>query len=102
MVNLDNYIYYSICEKSFDFYKYSHFSTYRNFCNIIRLEAKYNSLTNSNIILFNEISKYLYDIYNLDRATSLKYIVDFFDEEKYIVFYEPVKLVASIYKNSFN
>lgn len=104
MVLLDNYIYYSICDKSYDIFKRSAYSTYRNFCNNIKHEIESNSgsLHTTTNFIFWQIGEYIKVVYDLDFNQCLDYIFKYFINEKYKTFEEPMVCIKSAYKNSFN
>lgn len=103
MNSLDNYIYYSLCEKSYELFKMGNYSTYRNFCKNIKNEIEMNKVSHSTTnFIFWKLGEYLKMIYGFDFNESLGYIIDYFLKEKYKIFEEPMICIASAYKNSFN
>jgi hypothetical protein len=52
--------------------------------------------------IINKIHEHLMLIYGLDSDICFQYIGDYFFEQKYIIFEEPVRLVHDYFKNSFN
>lgn len=103
MGSFDNYVYYSICEKSYEMFKLTGYSTYRNFCKNIKNEIDGESrLDNTTNHIFWNIGEYIKLIYGFEFDEAVGYIINYFLEEKYMVFEEPVVCIASAYKNSFN
>ena len=103
MVSLDNYIYYSICEKSHEIFENTAYATYRNFCKNIKDEVDGNrGLDNATNHIFWKIGEYLKLIYGFEFDEGIVYIINYFLEEKYMIFEEPVVCITSAYKNSFN
>jgi hypothetical protein len=102
MDKLENYIFYSICEKSYELFETTNYSTYRMFCISFRNNIKLNSIDNTEYDKINEIYYYLNVIYNLDYETSVSYIGRYFLEEKYIIFEVPFRLILEYFRDSFN
>ncbi len=78
------------------------FTTYRNYCKGVKNEIILNSLHHDTRWMVGDVAVYLQTIYNLDYKDSVKYVLEYFDTEKYLIFEEPVKVVWLAYKNSFN
>lgn len=102
MNKLDNYIFLSICEKSLELFKDSHFSTYIGFCKTLKASIEIEELSKGDLYIIYEIDDYLVKIYGLTPEESNKYIIDFFLKEKYINFEYTVRLSFEFFKNSFN
>lgn len=102
MNNLDNYIYYTICEKSYMLFETSKFNTYRSFCNSLKSAIKLNSFSKRECGWFFELNLYLNLIYGFDKKTSSEYVFKYFYDEKYLIFEESVRLMRIYFKNSFN
>lgn len=102
MDKLDNYIYYSICEKSYELFEDTNFMTYRMFCLSFKNSILLNDFGNNEFKVIDEIYNHLRLIYGLDYNTSFEYIGQYFLDDKCIIFEEPVRLVKDYFKNSFN
>jgi hypothetical protein len=103
MDELKNYIFYSICEKSYDlFEKTSYYSTYVNFCAALKnsIELDRIDYEDSNRVVY--ILDYLKEIYGLEYDESGGYVKDFFLLEKYKDFERPVRLIREYFSNSLN
>ncbi len=102
MNSLDNYIYYSICEKSIEFAEKSHYMTYRTYCISIRNSMKQQDLSRSEDEMIYGVSDEIRLIYGIGPLESIEYIFNYFLEEKYVDYEEPVKLIRNCFNNSFN
>jgi hypothetical protein len=102
MDKLDNYIYYSICEKSYELFEDSNFMSYRMFCNSMKNSIILKDIGKSESNIIGEISRNLQLIYHLDYEESMEYIGEYFLNDKFVIFEEPVRLVKDFFKNSFN
>lgn len=102
MDKLENYIFYSICEKSYELFENTNYSTYRMFCISFKNTIKLNNIDDNDYNIINEIYYYLNIIYNLDYETSVGYIGKYFLEEKYIKFEVPFRLVLEYFRDSYN
>jgi hypothetical protein len=99
---LKNYIFYSICEKSYELFEKSNYMTYINFCNGIKNSIEMDSLDfeDSNKIIY--IFDYLKEIYGLEYEDSGEYVKMFFVKEKYRDFEYPVRIIKEYFSNSLN
>ena len=83
MGNVDNHIYLKICESSYEIFESSNYGTYRNFCKIIKTDIETNSYgakTKERIYL---ISMVIDKVFSLELDENIRYIKNFFIEEKY-------------------
>jgi hypothetical protein len=102
MSKLDNYIYYSICEKSYELFKESNFMSYRMFCFSFKNSILLNDFGSKEFRIIDELYTYLRLIYDLDYNIAYEYIGEYFLDDKCIKFEEPVRLVRDYFKNSFS
>jgi hypothetical protein len=103
MDKLENYIFYTICEKSYELFEtQTNFMTYRMFCYTIKNSIISNDIGGDEYSLIVQIYNHLEMIYGLDYATGIEYIGTYFLDDKCVVFEEPVRLVREYFKNSFN
>ena len=99
---LDNYIFYSICEKLYESFKTTKFITFTNFCESLRVSIEFNQLGKKELIFMYEIDNYLRLIYNLSENETNTYISDFFILKKFTIFETSIRLMDKFFKNSFN
>jgi len=99
---LNNYINYSICEKSYDLFNKTDFMTYRSFCNSLKNSINLDDLGSNEFKIVTEIANYLVKIYGLEFEDSVVYVGEFFLDDKFLVFEESVMLVNYYFKNSLN
>lgn len=102
MNKLDNYIFYTICEKSYEMFEETNFMTYRMFCYTLKEYIMLDNIGRKEYNMINEISEHLSFIYGLDYKTTMEYIGEYFLNDKCIIFEEPVRLVKDYFRNSFN
>jgi len=102
MNNLDNYIYYTICEKSYELFEKTKYMNYPSFCNGFKTAMILNDFSKKECSLLFELNIYLNIIYGFDKETSAEYIGKYFIEDKYVTFEEPMRLTKFYFKNSFN
>jgi hypothetical protein len=102
MGKLDNYIYYTICEKSYELFEKSNYLTYNSFCNGIKFAIKLNDLSYDENQRIVDILKHVSLIYDLKYSEAGEYIHNYFMEEKFLIFEEPVRLISEYFKNSLN
>ena len=101
MNKLTNYIYLSISEKSFEIYEKTRFMSYFTYCENMKNNIKLNCFTKKESAQLFSIFIYLNTIYGLDKQTSFDYILEYFLDEKYRHFEEPVRLMREYFRNSF-
>lgn len=111
MSELDNYIYYSICEKSYEVFQnnldvnYPHnydiikCSNYRSFCILMQHSMKLKDLSGRETKHISLLKAYLILIYGLTSDESMEYIFNYFMDERYIYLEEPVRLMNIYFKN---
>lgn len=97
MAVLDNHIYYSICEKTFEEYKKSHFPTYRNFSRDVKSELHSQNYSPSTLLMLTRVVKYIDFIYCLGESKCWDYIIDFYAEEQYAVFEKSVRAMKELF-----
>lgn len=103
MDQLRNYIFYSICEKSYElFEKTSNYSTYISFCNGLKISIETEKLDFEDSHRIMDVLGYIKNIYGLEHTEGGGYIRDFFIEEKYRDFERPVRLIKEYFANSLN
>ncbi len=102
MTSLDNYIYYSICEKSLEYAKKTHYSTYRMYCNSIKNSMSVQQLNRSQYVMIYGVSEDIRLIYGLSAKESIAYIFEYYTQEYYVGYEKPVKMIRECFKNSFN
>jgi len=102
MDELKKYIFYSICEKSYELFEATNYVTYTNFCNGLKNSIELDNLDyqESNRIIY--IFDYLKKIYGLEYDESGEYVKDFFLKEKYKDFERPIRLIKEYFSNSLN
>lgn len=99
---LKNYIFYSICEKSYELFTESNYVTYVNFCLGLKTSIELENLDSKDSARIIEILDYLKQIYGFEYTESGEYVKSFFVEEKYKDFERNVRLVKEFFINSFN
>ena len=78
MSKLNNYIYYSICEKSYELFKESNFMSYRMFCFSFKNSILLNDFGSKEFRIIDELYTYLRLIYDLDYNIAYEYIGEYF------------------------
>lgn len=103
MKQLENYIYYSICEKSFElFLSNPFFSTdYTAYCISLKTAMQLENLSSREINIIYALRSNINLLYNIGDLAD-EYIIDFFLLEKYLIFEESVRLILQTFPNSFN
>jgi len=99
---LDNYIFYTICEMSYEIFEQTNFTTYRMFCYTLKNYILINEISGDEFVAINKICEHLALIYGLDYDTNMAYVGEYFLKDKCVIFEEPVRLVRNYFKNSFN
>jgi hypothetical protein len=102
MIKLNNYIYYSICEKSLELMNETVYRNYSDFCEYLRNSILLESLGRFDMRIFRGLNQYLKIVYGFDIGVANEYIVDFFINKKWEIFEESVKLMKSAFPNSFH
>jgi hypothetical protein len=102
MNTFDNYIYYSICEKSYELFEKSNYLTYSSFCNGIKNAIELNNFSYDENRRIVDILSYISLIYGLKYSEIGEYIHNYFMGDKFLTFEEPVRLIKEYFKNSFN
>lgn len=101
MEKFNNYIFQSICEKSYElFSENSYFTTYLNFCDNLSDSIVLNNLNDKEKTMLADIVDYLILIYGMTYEETITYIFQFFLRKKYLIFMEPVIMIKSCFKNS--
>lgn len=97
-----NYIYYSICEKSFELFQDSNYLTYSSFCYGIKaaIQTKEFDWVDSSRVY--EIIVYIKKLYGLKPEEYGEYINEYFLDEKFLVFEKPIRIINEFFKNSLN
>jgi len=100
---LDNYIYYSVCEKAYElFNENTYYQTFGNFCKSFNTSIMLNNLNKKELEQIYTLCDYLEKIYGLTFEECNLYITDFFLLEKWITFEMSVRMMNAHFKNSFN
>jgi hypothetical protein len=99
----DNYVYMTICDVTLSMYKKTGYTTHLNFCKT--LKASFMDTTNFGVYkyqneLINLITSALERIYCMDDETMGNYIIDYFNEEKYLIFESLVLTEKHFFPNS--
>ncbi len=92
MNRFDNYVYYAICEKTYEHFETTKFSNYILYCNDMKNTFLLEKFTRKEMFVFSIISKNLYHIYGLDVEEAMEYIIIFFLDDKFLKFEEAVRL----------
>lgn len=101
----DNYVYMTICEVTLHMYKQSNFSTHLGFCRVFKsslvdYKRDVSKLNYGEYIKIYEIIKVLEIVFSMDTETMGGYIMDYFNEEKYLIFEKPVLAMKVFFPNS--
>lgn len=102
---LDNYIFYSICEKAYELFNNNnnnYYQTFGSFCQSFNTAIKLNNLNKKELSQIYTLSDYLEKIYGLTSEDSSLYITDFFLLEKWVRFEMSVRMMNTHFKNSLN
>ena len=100
---LDNYIFYSICEKAYEIFdSHSYYRTFNTFCTGYKTAMLLNTMNSSDLRKFYSFCDYIQLIYNLTPEEGNMYVIDFFLLEKWVIFEPPVKMMSTHFKNSLN
>ena len=102
MNKFDNYIYYTICEKTLELAKRTRYRTHSTFCQGFKNSMLMESFDRREMAILYEIHDHLRVMYGLDGPTTNDYIVVFFIDEKWLIFEESVRLMKEYFPNSFN
>lgn len=99
-IKFDNYLYYSICEISQKLYKKSGYQTYQRFCESFKNSINTNNFSPVEEKFVSSLTDELVMIYGLDEEEIGAYIANYFLEDKYIIFEQPVLVIKSIFPYS--
>jgi len=102
MTKFDNYIYYSICEKTLELKSKTFYMSYSTFCQGLKSSFLLGVLDKRETSIVSELYEYLRLLYGLNGSIINEYIIRYFIEEKWETFEEPVRLINEYYSNSFN
>jgi len=102
MDDLKNYIYYSICEKSYELFEKTNYTTYTAFCNGIKNSILLEDMDYEDSHRIMDIFDYIRKIYGLEYHESGDYIKGYFIDEKFRDFERPIRLINEYFKNSLN
>ena len=102
MNKLDNYIFYSICERSFELFKDTKFVTFTIFCDSLKASIELGDLSKKELFIMYEIGNYLEKLYDLDFTEKNSYVADFFLKQKVYQFERSVRMMQEYFRNSFN
>lgn len=101
MNRFDNYIFYSICDKSYELYKKGHFRNYHSFCNTLKSSIILESFSSGEKALLFEINLYLKKLYGFDDDTIAYYTLRYFLGDKYRIFEETIRLTKECFGKLF-
>jgi hypothetical protein len=102
MDDLKNYIYYSICEKSYELFEKTNYMTYTAFCNGLKNAILLDELDYDDSHKLMDIFSYVKKIYGLEHNESGDYVRSYFIDEKFREFENPIRLMNEYFKNSLN
>jgi hypothetical protein len=102
MDDLKNYIYYSICEKSYELFEKTNYMTYTAFCNGLKNAILLDDFDYDNSHKLMDIFSYVKKIYGLEHNESSDYVRSYFIDEKFREFENPIRLMNEYFKNSLN
>lgn len=101
MTKFDNYVYLTICEISLDLFQKTKFATYVNYCRNMNSSLKSGYLDTREKTDLKKIIDSLILIYNFDNDTCSKYILEYFDSERYHDFQKCVLIIKKHFCFSF-
>lgn len=101
----DNYVYMAICETTLHMHKKSNFPTHLGYCktfkfSLFEMKGDVSNLKYSDYISIFEIISVLETVFSMDSKTMGGYIMDYFNEEKYLIFEKPVLAMKVFFPNS--
>jgi hypothetical protein len=102
MSKFENYIFLTICEKSYELFKTTKYMTYVAYCNIFKVCFKLGKLSYVESSHISEIINFIKKIYDLEIDDALKYTKDFFMLDKHLIFEESSRLTMKYYNNCYN
>jgi hypothetical protein len=102
MIKFDNYIFLTICEKSYELFKETKYMTYIAYCNNFKVCFKLGKFSNVESSHISEIINFIKKIYDLDTDEAFKYIKNFFMLDKHLIFEESSRLTMKHYNNCYN
>jgi len=100
-IKYDNFVFMTICGTTFELFKKTHFLTYRNYCQTLKMSLRDGKLSSKEMGDINHISDVLNNIYTMDSVTTGMYINDFFEKEKYLKFEKPVRYMLEFHPIAF-
>jgi hypothetical protein len=102
MNKLDNYIFLSIAEISYECFKKTKFMTYTGYCNTLNHSLKSGIFSNQERNDLMKIITYLEKIYSLSKDETNRYILTFFEHGDHAMFGRCVKETLEFFDKSFN
>ena len=102
MSKLNNYIFLTIAEVTFDTFKNTEFSTYSNYCRNMGMCIRSNNLSTKQRMCVNVIFDTLQLIYAFDDKTIGRYVAAYFDLEDFTPFEMYVRNMKEFFPEAFN
>lgn len=102
MVKFENYIFLTICEKSYELFKKTKFMTFIAYCNNFKNCFKLTKFSENELSDINNMVFFIQKIYALKLDESFSYVRNFFIFDKYIIFEESSRLTMEYYNNCYN
>lgn len=102
MNNLDNYIYLSIAEVTYECFLKTKFMTYTGYCHTLLHSIKSGNFSNKERGDLMKIITYLEKIYGLEKNEINNYILNFFEYGDHAMFGRCVKETLEFFPRSFN
>ena len=102
MNNINNLVYYTICEKSYELFKLTKYQSYYSFCNALNAYIKDNNIKSKEFRVSVEILRYLNTIFGFEYIESWNYLLDYLDNEEYKNFESSVLLMRKYFWKSLN
>lgn len=102
MKELDNYIYWTLSEKTFDLYKKSLCLNFVSFCKQLKNKLELGEMSTEYVRIFARMYLELHLIYDLSDDEGLDYVYDYFIKEKFLIFEDAVRHIKKSFKNSYN
>lgn len=93
MNRFDNYVFYAICEKTYEHFSVTKFSNYILYCNYMKNTFLLENFSRKEMFALSVISKHLNHVYGLNIEEGMEYIIVFFLEDKFLRFEEAVRLM---------
>ncbi len=98
---LENYVFYTICERAYILFKKTYYLSFHSFCNGLDVSIKLNRPTRAERNQITQIVTYVSLVYGMDYVETTEYLLDFLERKKYFEYQESVMLVAEYFKNPF-